>query len=143
MASPADIHREMADAWNRRDFEAFRALLHDDYTYVGPDGSKLPGGAAAALEMIQSYALAFTNAHMEVTRVYVQGNTAIAETVFRGTHTGELMGIAPTGWRIEVPICNIAEVRDGKVYREREYFDMMHLMTQLGVVSASVGAPAA
>jgi len=32
-----------------------------------------------------------------------------------------------------VPICNVIELRDGKVYREREYMDMLAIMSQLGV----------
>ena len=48
----------------------------------------------------------------------------------------ELMGFAPTGRKVTVPICDVIEVRDGKVYAEREYFDMQ----QLGVAPAAVSA---
>jgi len=60
---------------------------------------------------------------------------AVAELVFRGTHTGELMGIAPTGRRVELNVCNVMGIRDGKVYREREYYDAMAMMVQLGVAT--------
>lgn len=53
----------------------------------------------------------------------------------RGVHHGELMGMAPTGKSVDLFVCNVCEVRDGKVYREREYFDAMAMMTQLGVVT--------
>jgi ketosteroid isomerase-like protein len=33
-------------------------------------------------------------------------------------------------------VCDVIEVRDGKVYREREYYDQMTMMQQLGVVPA-------
>ena len=56
------------------------------------------------------------------------------------THQGELMGIAPTGRRVEVPVCNVIEVRDGKIYAEREYFDTAHLMQQLGVAAGPAHA---
>lgn len=32
-----------------------------------------------------------------------------------------------------VHICNVIESRDGKIYREREYFDMANILAQLGV----------
>ncbi len=44
------------------------------------------------------------------------------------------MGIAPTGKSIDVCVCNVMEIRDGKIHREREYFDALTMMTQLGVV---------
>ena len=70
---------------------------------------------------------------LEVRKVYVQGDTAVAEMVARGTHKGPLMGIPPTNKTVEITICNVAEVRDGKLYREREYMDMLHMLSQLGV----------
>ena len=49
-------------------------------------------------------------------------------------------GIAPTGRQITIPVCNVMEVRDGKLYAEREYMDMLHMMQQLGVVPAPATA---
>ena len=55
------------------------------------------------------------------------------EIVARGTHTGPLDGIPPTGRRAEVVGCNVVEIRDGKIHRERDYYDTMALMQQLGL----------
>lgn len=134
MPKAADIHRELLGAWNRRDFSAFRELLHADYTYAGGDGKELKGGPDPGVRIGRMYAEAFPDAKLELKKVYAQGETAVAEFVARGTHGGELMGIAPTGKGVVIPICNVIELRDGKVYREREYMDMMHMMAQLGVI---------
>ena len=142
MATPSDIHRQILDAWNRRDFEALRSLAHPDYSYTGGDGKEMKGGPDVAVNIGRMYANAFPDGKLEIKNVYVQGSTAICEFVARGTHGGELMGIAPTGRRVELSICNVMEVRDGKAYREREYMDLMHMMVQLGVVTAP-GAQAA
>jgi predicted ester cyclase len=52
------------------------------------------------------------------------------------------MELAPTGKTMALPVCNVIEVRDGKIYREREYMDMMTMMTQLGAIPAPVAAHA-
>ena len=52
----------------------------------------------------------------------------------RGTNTGELMGMPATNKGIDVIVCDVIEVRDGKVYREREYYDQLTMMQQLGVI---------
>ena len=135
MSSPATIHREFADAWNRRDWNTFRNLLHPHYSYTGGDGKEMTGGPDIGLGIAQMYASAFPDATLEIREVYVQGNTAIAEMVARGTHKGDLMGIPATNRIAEITICNVVEVRDGRLYREREYMDMLHMFAQLGVIS--------
>lgn len=134
MPSAADIHKEIVGAWNDRNFDKLRTLLHSEYTYTGGDGREITGGPEAGIAVAQMYATAFPDAVLEIKRVFAQGNTAIAEMHARGTHKGELMGIAPTGRHVEIDICNVVETRDGKAYREREYMDMLAIMNQLGVV---------
>lgn len=42
-------------------------------------------------------------------------------------------GIPSTGRRIEIPYCNVIETKDGKIVRERDYWDNQALLRQLGV----------
>ena len=134
MANPSEIHSEILDAWNRRDWDKMRSLFHADYTYTGADGKELVG-PEAGIEVARSYANVFPDGKTEITNVCVSGNTAVAEFVARGTHQGELMGVAPTGKPIEVRVCNVMEIRDGKVYREREYLDTMNMLVQIGAAT--------
>jgi steroid delta-isomerase-like uncharacterized protein len=134
MAAAAEIHKQLADAWNARDFNRLENLLHPGYTYMGGDGKELVG-PEQGMNIGRMFATAFSDGRLEVKRVFIQGDTAIAEMIGRGTHTGPFMGVAPTGKQAEVPICDVIELRDGKVYREHEYMDMLVIMTQLGVVT--------
>ena len=133
MANASEIHRQCLDAWNRRDWEAMRSLMHADYRYTGPDGKERIG-PEAGLELAKMYARAFPDGKFEVKDTFVAGNTSVCEFIARGTHKGDLNGIAPTHKNIEIRICNVMELRDGKAYREREYFDVLTMMTQLGVI---------
>jgi predicted ester cyclase len=62
-------------------------------------------------------------------------DTAVTELVARGTHRGEFLGIAPTGRRVEIPVCNVVEVQGGKILAERDYFDTGLVLQQLGVAA--------
>jgi steroid delta-isomerase-like uncharacterized protein len=135
MSLPTEIHSQMADAWNRRDFNRVRSMVHPDYTFTGGDGKEIGGGPDVAVGMGQMYATAFPDGELTVKRVYAQGDTAIAEMVGRGTHRGNFMGIPGTGRRVEITICNVVELRDGKIYREREYMDALSMLTQIGVTT--------
>jgi len=132
----------MASLWNQRDFAGLRNLLDPEYSYTGGDGKEVTGGPDVGVGVAQMFANAFPDGTLEVKRVYTQGDTAIAEMVGRGTHKGELMGIAPTGKSIEITICNVMELRNGKIRREREYMDMLSVMSQMGVVKAPGAAGA-
>jgi ketosteroid isomerase-like protein len=136
MSTPATIHREIAKLWTDRDFEGLRDLLHPEYSYTGGDGKEMTGGPDVGLAIARMFADAFPDGKLEIRNVYTDGAVAIAEMIGRGTHGGEFMGISPTGKPVEITICNVMEVRDGKAYREREYMDMLTLMAQLGVTKA-------
>jgi predicted ester cyclase len=68
-----------------------------------------------------------------------QGDTVVAEYVFRATHTGTLTMpdgrvVAPTGTSPEVPCVTISEIRDRKFVSMRDYIDNLPVMTQLGLM---------
>jgi predicted ester cyclase len=68
-----------------------------------------------------------------------EGNEAIQESVFAGTHTGTFQvpnsqDIPPTGKRVAIPYTLGLTYRDGKCSSFRLIFDRAELMTQLGLM---------
>lgn len=133
--SASGIARTSLVAWNKRDFAKMRELMHADYSYTGGDGEEQKG-ADAGMAVAQMFATGFPDGRIDIKSIKEAGDTAMVEFVGRGTHKGDLMGIAPTGKTIALLICVVMEIRDGKIHREREYMDMMTLMTQIGVMPA-------
>jgi steroid delta-isomerase-like uncharacterized protein len=140
MTTPETVHKTMIDAWNRRDFETMRNMLHAEYSYTGGDGKELSGGPDTGVAVAQAYAAALPDGRAEVRSTYVQGNTAISEFRVRGTHRGELLGVSATEKPVDITVCNIVELRDGKVYREREYVDGAAILTQIGALTSAAHA---
>ena len=132
MTTAAELFNDYILAILAQDWTKMESLLHPQYTYTGSNGEEQVG-AAAARGQAEPFVTAFADLQMDVKQVHTAGDTSVFEFVATGTHTGDLMGMAPTGKGITMPVCNVIEVRDGKIYREREYYDTMHLMTQLGV----------
>ncbi|MEX1194118.1 MAG: ester cyclase [Dehalococcoidia bacterium] len=137
--SNADIAREYMETWNRRDFDHYRSMMHDGYSYTGGDGEK-QAGIEAGLGVAQMFAGALPDGVIDIQKIHEAGDTVIVEFIGRGTHNGDLMGVAPTGRSITIPVCDVIEIRDGKIYAEREYLDVMTMMVQLGVVPAPATA---
>lgn len=123
---------QIMEAIPRRNFGMIRQMLHPQYSFTGGNGQRQEG-PEAGIAVIEMYTNAFPDLSMEIKHMNVAGNTVITEFIARGTHKGELMGISPTNRQVNVPVCTISEFLDGKVYSEREYFDTMYMMQQLGV----------
>ena len=62
------------------------------------------------------------------------GKVAVRLTI-RGTHRGEMAGIAPTGQPIEVGVMDLFHLRDGKLSEHWALFDNLGMLRQLGVTS--------
>jgi predicted ester cyclase len=84
---------------------------------------------------------AFPDLMQEVTNLVAAGESAFAEAIARGAHTGPLETpdgeVPPTGRRIEIEFSVVARARDGLLVDGREYYDSMTLLTQLGLVPES------
>jgi len=132
MATAANIAEEYFEAWNQRNFVRLRQLFHPQYSYTGGDG-RVQAGPDAGLAVAEVFAVAFPDGRLDIQRIHhVSDDLVVTELVGRGTQDGDLMGVAPTGRQVTVPICNVIEVRDDQIYAEREYMDMLHLFGQLG-----------
>lgn len=133
MPDAATLQRQMFAAVEGRDLDRLRALYHPDYAYTGTDGVE-HAGADAGLAVAELFTTAFPDLSFEVRAGHaVTDELAVMEVVARGTHTGPLDGIAPTGRRLEGVGCNVVEVRDGRILRERDYYDTLAMLRQLGV----------
>ena len=140
MANAESVAREAIEAINRNDMTRYRELLHPEYSYRSGDG-QTQRGQDAAIAIVQMYRTAFPDdMALDIQHIHSSGDTAIVEFIGKGTHRGELAGIAPTGRRMELPVITVLEIRDGKIHTEREYFDSSYMMQQLGVTPAAATA---
>lgn len=125
------IVEQYMDCLTRQDFGKLRKMYHADYSFTGADGNRRVG-PEAGIGVAELYTSAFPDLSFEITNMITTGNLVVTEFNAQGTHQGELMGIKPSDRKVTIPMCNIIEIRDGKIYAEREYFDNVHLMQQMG-----------
>lgn len=139
MAENGQFVRGLYEAWNRRDFDELRASVAPDavltevgsgQTFRGPDG---------ALQYNTAWAEAFPDGKITVDRVIESGDLVVVEFTGQGTHTGPLVNdagtIAATGRSVTLHLCDIYEIKDGKVQSQRSYLDTGSLMAQLGLLA--------
>ena len=80
---------------------------------------------------------AFPDFKMELTSGFTSGNWAGAEWTMSGTHKGDLPGLPATNKAFSLRGSTICELRDGKIKRLSDYWDMVTFLKQTGVMPAS------
>jgi predicted ester cyclase len=73
--------------------------------------------------------------HRFVEELVAEGDRVAERWTGRGTHLGELMGIPPTGRRVEAPGSVFYRIAGGRIVEFKGQLDMMGLMQQLGAIS--------
>jgi len=76
------------------------------------------------------YHVAF-NASAEITNLVVTENKAMIEAMFRGTHIGEIAGIAATNKEVNVPFTVCYDLENGLIKEARIYMLLNVLIQQL------------
>lgn len=131
------VRRYVEEVYDQRKLEVADEIFAPDFVLHDPD---LPGGARGSEGMkgvVETFIGAFPDLQVSLDDVFSSGEKVVTRWTSRGTHQGELMGIAPTGNRVEVTAVGIWRVADGKIAEAWVVFDALGMMQQLGVASSS------
>jgi steroid delta-isomerase-like uncharacterized protein len=90
-----------------------------------------PEGREGVKRFFETFRDAFPDVTVEIDELVEDGDRVAVATTFTGTHTGELMGMAPTGRRVAVTGIDIVRVEDGRIVEHRGLTDIAGLMRQL------------
>ena len=130
-ANHALMRRFIDEVWNKGNLDVADEIFHPEAT--SPSAPGLPPGGAGVKVIAGAFRSAFPDYWMEITHLVAEDTRVAARFRQGGTHTGDLMGIAPTGKKVEWTEIGILRVADGKVVESWYDVDMLGLMGQLGV----------
>jgi steroid delta-isomerase-like uncharacterized protein len=117
-----------------RDLDILEEVYAPDLVWHEPDQDIR--GVAQAKEFVRTYLSAFPDLTATVEDVLAEGDKVVTRWTLRGTHQGELMGIAPTGKQIEFKGITIHRIAGGKIVEEWEGYDNLGVMREIGAVAA-------
>ena len=134
----ASIVRATIEAFNDRDLERGAALIAPDAEFVDVPSGRISRGPDGYKQDMQGWLTAFPDGRIEITNLVSAGDTVVVEYVGRGTNTGPLMTpageIPPTGKAGQMALCDISQLKDGKIVAGRSYYDLATLLGQLGLM---------
>lgn len=124
-------------AYNRRELEHAAAFYTEDLELRNVATGDVIRGRTGYLQHVSRWTGAFPDSTLEVVHLEVADPVATAQLISRGTHTGTLLGdhghIPPTWAQIEIPVCEVLRVRDGRIASVDSYLDTGTLFRQMGL----------
>jgi steroid delta-isomerase-like uncharacterized protein len=127
----AFIDRMTKEFWNTGNMAVIGEFYSADYVGHDPSGlmhmEQLKQAAAA-------YFAAFPDLHIATDDLIAEGDLVVKRWTARFTHTGEYMGIPPTGNKLVVKGIEIFRIADGKIQEVWANMDTLGMLQQLGVI---------
>ena len=81
-----------------------------------------------------NYLTGFSDAEFSFVDIFSQGDKLVKHWSFKGTHDGEMFGIPATNNKLEISGTTLVEMKDGKVFKEQDFFDQLSFLSQLGLL---------
>jgi steroid delta-isomerase-like uncharacterized protein len=76
----------------------------------------------------------FPDWHETIEDIIAEGDKVWIRITYTGTHTGEFMGVAPTGKNVTMKGVDIYRIENGKLIEYWHVSDQMHFNIQLGLI---------
>ena len=131
----AIVRRQEEELFTQGNLDAADEVYAPDYVGHDPSNPEDVRSLQAAKRAASDYRQAFPDLRVTVEDVIAEGDKVAARLRFRGTHRGELDGIAPTGRRVDCTGIVISRMEGGKIAEDWANFDDLGMMQQLGAIS--------
>ncbi len=131
----AIVRRLFDEVFNRGDLGAADAVLAPNYRLHDPAAPNFAGGREAYRQFQARYLKAFPDHRLTVEDQIAEGDRVVTRWTARGTHRGDLPGIAATGKPVTVTGITISRIAGGKIAEEWQDWDGLGMLQQLGVVA--------
>lgn len=127
----AIIRRYYDELWNRWNLDVVDEIISVEVTFRGSLGSTVKGRHGFK-QYVNMVCAAFPDFHNTIDDLIAEGDKVVARLTYRGTHKGELFGIAPTGRQVTYAGIAIFRIVDGKIVDGWVIGDTLGLMQQIG-----------
>jgi steroid delta-isomerase-like uncharacterized protein len=128
------VRRLFEEVWNKGNLPLADELFTPNYAHHDASTPDVGRGPESEKKRATLYRSAFPDIRLNIEDIIAEGETVMARWSCRGTHKGDLSGIAPTGKQFNISGVSIARFANGKMAEGWVNWDALGLMQQLGVV---------
>ena len=139
---PETIARRLIEeGFNQGNLDVCDELAADDlleHQNFGPDHAP---GAEGVKAVISSLRRAFSDFHLQIEDLTVDGDKVWLRMTGSGTNDGSFMGNPPTGRKMRTDVFDVIRVRDGKIVEHWGVPDRLGTLFQLGLAQPPASRP--
>src|SRR5579885_1278113 len=130
------VRRFVEQMWNEGRLDVADEVLAEDYVEhpSSPADSEPPGptGPGGMKRFVGMFRNAFPDMTLTIEHMLAEGDRVAIHLTGRGTHLGELRGVAPTGRRVVIGGAAIHRIENGKIAETYQVVDRLSLREQIG-----------
>lgn len=126
------VSRYMEEVFNRKNAALLDQLVVSNCVIHTPEGDV--HGLDGLKQIVAGYRVIFPDHHFTVDDLVAEGDKVAIRWTMRGTHSGELRDIRPTGKKVTLTGMSIFRVAGGKIAEDWVSPDTLGLLQQLGAV---------
>jgi len=129
-----DMLHKITKAWTRAwaggDFSVFESIVAPDYKRHSKSGDE---SLEEVAEQARVQHEAFSDYEMNVLTAIEGDNVVAVHWQSSGTHTGEFMGVPPTGKRVTVTGASFIKHKDGLITEESVVWDPRDMLSSMSI----------
>jgi steroid delta-isomerase-like uncharacterized protein len=129
------LRRFYEELWTKGNLEVIPELVAEDFV----DHHALPGappGREGLAALVTTWRTAFPDMRETVEDLISEGDKVVGRFTMRGTHSGEFMGVPPTGRSVAMSGIDIVRVAGGKIAEFWYGEHLLELMQQVGAIQS-------
>jgi steroid delta-isomerase-like uncharacterized protein len=131
----------MRDVLNGHDIEAVEKYFAPGCVHHDPEMGEAQG-IEAETQLTSTFVAGFPDLAFTLEISLAEDELVSGLATITGTHTGEFMGVPPSGKRFEAKIMAIFRVVDGKIVEHWSHTNVMSQLARLGILPQPAGASA-
>jgi len=132
MSVNTDALNQVYEIFSKGNLDEFDAFVTDDFV-EHDDLMGLPQTKDGVKQFFTRWRAAFSDLTIRATHLVEEGDMLAARNETHGTHTGEFLGVAPTGRSFTAPGFDLLRLRDGRAVEHWGSFDVLAMCQQLGI----------
>jgi steroid delta-isomerase-like uncharacterized protein len=126
--------RWFEDLWNKGNLSVADEVLAPTYVHHDLSTPDFGRGPESEKKRVTHYRTAFPDLHLTIDDLIAENDKIVVRWTCRGTHKGDLSGIAPTGKGFTLTGVSISRISAGKAVEGWVNWDALGMFQQLGVV---------
>lgn len=137
----AIVSRFYEELWNNRNLGVADEIISPDCVthqlQSGRATSGIPRDPEAVKHHIREWLGGFPDLHFTLEQVVAEEDRVVSQSVMRGTHTGDWLGIAPTNKEVSVRLVVTQRIVDGKIAEDWVLVEALGFFQELGLLPST------